>query len=195
MRVLWRFRSVNLPKSWRSIYGPRALIHVLAIHDIADYKMEHQMRKVFYVVDSLIMLLESALAAPEIADADLRQSIDELTASTLVGGEGWIAHDRLLHPEYSRWAMGEVFERRTKFVKSLEEWWNYGMRVSKRDVELVSVDMVGNLAIIRYKTTEAFVGPDGPVEGFSGYVSNIWIKEDDNWLLLSAEISSTARTD
>jgi len=151
------------------------------------------MRKVIFVVASLIIMLEGAVAAPEIADVELRQSIDELAASTLVGGEGWTAHDRLLHPEYSRWAMGEVFERRTKFVKSLEEWWNYGMRVSRRDVELASVDMVGNLAIIRYKTTEAFVSPDGPVEGFSGYVSNVWIKEDGDWLLLSAEISSTAR--
>ena len=151
------------------------------------------MRKVFCVFAGLIMLLESVVAAPEIADPELRQSVNELTASTLVDGDGWTTDDRLLHPEYSRWAMGEVFERRAKFIKSLEEWWNYGMRVSKRDVELVAVDRVGNLAIVRYKTTEAFVGPNGPVEGFSGCVSNIWIKEDSNWLLLSAEISSTAR--
>lgn len=135
------------------------------------------MRKVIYVVASLILVSKGAFAAPEIVDADLRQSIDELSASTLVGGEGWTAYDRLLHPEYSRWAMGEVFERRTKFIKSLEEWWNYGMRVAKRDIEMVAVDMLGNLAIIRYKTTEAFVGPDGPVEGFSGYVSNVWTME------------------
>jgi hypothetical protein len=185
----------NLLKSWWSIYGRKALIHVFAVHDTAHYKMKHQMRKVIYVVAGLIMMLEGAVAAPEIADVEFRQSIDELAASTLVGGEGWTTHDRLLHPEYSRWAMGEVFERRTKFVKSLEAWWNYGMRVSERDVELVGEDMVGNLAVIRYKPTEAFVGPDGPVEGLSGYVSNIWIKEDGNWFLLSAEISSIARTD
>lgn len=141
------------------------------------------------------VLSGAAFAAPEIDDIDLRQAVEELSASTLVGGEGWTAYDRILHPDYSRWAMGEVFERRAKFVKSLEEWWNYGMRVAKRDVDIVAVDMVGNLAIIRYKTTESFVGPDGPVEGFSGYVSNIWVKDSHNWLLLSAEISSTERTD
>ena len=32
-------------------------------------------------------------------------------------------------------------------------------------------------------------------DGFSGYVSNVWIKEDGRWLLLSADISSTARSD
>ena len=142
-----------------------------------------------------ITLCEPAFADSEIANAELRQAVDELSASTLVGGEGWKAYDRLLHPDYSRWAMGEVFERRTKFVKSLEEWWNYGMRVTERDVDIVAVDMVGDLAIIRYKTTESFVGPDGPTDGFSGYVSNIWINEDGDWLLLSAEISSIARTD
>ncbi len=140
-----------------------------------------------------ITLCEPAVGDSEIANAELRQAVDELSASTLVGGEGWKAYDRLLHPGYSRWAMGEVFERRTKFIKSLEEWWGYGMRVAEREVDMVAVDMVGDLAIIRYKTTESFVGPDGPVEGFSGYVSNIWVKEGRNWLLLSAEISSTDR--
>ncbi len=153
------------------------------------------MRKVLYVVASLVMLSEGAFAAPEIDNLDLRQSVAELSASTLVGGEGWTAYDRLLHPEYSRWAMGEVFERRAKFMKSLEEWWNYGMRVARRDIEMVAVDMIGNLAIIRYKTKEAFISPDGPVEGFTGYVSNVWTLEGDRWLLLSAEISSTALPD
>ena len=154
------------------------------------------MRKLILVIASVSLILwEPAFAASEIADAELRQAVHELSASTLVGGEGWKAYDRLLHSEYSRWAMGEVYEGRIKFVKSLEEWWNYGMRVAERNVEMVAVDMVGNLAFIRYKTTETIIGPDGPTDGFSGYVSNIWIKEDGDWLLLSAEISSTAATD
>lgn len=154
------------------------------------------MRELILVVAGVgVFLWEPVHAAPEIADAALRQAVEELSASTLVDGEGWKAYDRLLHPEYSRWAMGEVYEGRAKFVKSLEEWWNYGMRVAERDVDLIAVDMVGDLAIIRFKTTETFVGPDGPADGFSGYVSNTWIKEDGNWLLLSAEITSAAPTD
>lgn len=138
---------------------------------------------------------QHAVAAPAIADADLRQAVEDLSGATLVGGEGWQSYDRLLHPDYSRWAMGEVYEGRAKFIKSLEEWWNHGMRVVERDIDIVAVDRVGDLAIIRYKTTEAFVGPDGPADGFSGYVSNIWIREDGRWLLLFAEISSTARAE
>ncbi len=142
-----------------------------------------------------VVLAETAFAAPEFADDELRRSVDELSASTLVGGEGWKVYERLLHLEYSRWAMGEVYEGRNKFVKSLVAWWDYGMRVAERDIEMVAIDMFGDLAIIRFKTTETFVGPDGPTAGFSGYVSNIWIKEDGDWLLLSAEISSTARNE
>ncbi len=152
------------------------------------------MRKLIIFVTSVI-LSEAAFAGAEIADDELRRSVDELSASTLVGGEGWKTYDRLLHPEYSRWAVGEVFERRTKFVRSLEEWWNYGMRGTKRDVDMVAVDMIGDLAIIRYKTTETFIGPDGPVDGFSGFVTNVWIKKDGNWLLITAEISSTTRAE
>ena len=154
------------------------------------------MRNLILVAAGVLAILsKTAFAEPEIADSQLRQGVDELSAATLVGGEGWEAYDRLLHPEYSRWAMGEIYEGRDKFVKSLAVWWDYGMRVAERDVDMVGVDMVGNLAIIRFKTTETFVGPDGPVDGFSGYVSDIWIKEAGKWLLLSAEISSTARDD
>ena len=137
-------------------------------------------------------LSSPTLAGPEITDTLLRQRADELSASTLVGGEGWMAYERILHPDYSRWAMGEIYEGREKFVRSLEEWWNYGMRVASRDIDMVGVDMAGDIAIIRFKTTETFVGPDGEAVGFSGYVTNTWIKEDSDWKLLSAEISSTA---
>ena len=141
-----------------------------------------------------VLVTETVRAAPEINDAELRKTAEELSASTLVDGEGWEVYERLLHPQYARWAMGEIYEGREKFVRSLEEWWDYGMRVSERDMEMIAVDMVGDLAIIRYRTTESFVGPDGPVEGFSGYVSNTWIKEEGRWLLLSADISSAAHT-
>lgn len=147
------------------------------------------------VVCIVVMLSETVFAAPEITDAELREAADELSASTLVGGKGWTVYERLLHPDYARWAMGEIYERREKFVRSLEEWWKYGMRVAERDIELIAVDMVGDLAIIRFKTTESFVGPDGEVDGFTGYVSNTWVKQDGQWLLLSADISSTARND
>lgn len=142
-----------------------------------------------------ILLAESVLAAPEILDSELRESSEKLSASTLVGGEGWTVYEQLLHPDYVRWAMGEIYEGRDKFVRSLEDWWNYGMRVAERDIEMIAVDMIGDLAIVRYKTTESFVGPDGPVEGFSGYVSNTWIRQDGRWLLLSADISSITRDD
>lgn len=152
------------------------------------------MREVILIMACISLILSTpAFAVPEIADAELRQTVDELSASTLVGGEGWKVYERLLHPKYSRWAMGEIYEGRTKFVKSLAEWWEHGMRVAERKTDMVGVDSVGNLAIIRFKTTETFVGPDGLTNGFSGYVTDIWIKDDGKWLLLSAEISSTAR--
>lgn len=142
-----------------------------------------------------IFLSGFASASPKIPDEELRRAFDELSSSTLVDGAGWTVYERLLHPEYSRWAMGEVFERREKFVRSLEHWWDYGMRVAHRDTELVAVDMHGDLAIIRVRTTERFVGPEGQVDGFSGYVSNTWVREEGRWLLLSAEMSSIQRVD
>lgn len=136
-----------------------------------------------------------AYAAPEIADAALRKNFETLSASTLVGGAGWEVYDTLLHPDYSRWAMGEVYEGREKFIRSLEDWWNAGMRVAARDIELVGVDIADDFAVIRFKTTESFVSPEGPAPGFSGYVSNVWVKDDGEWKLVAAEIYSTDRND
>ena len=57
---------------------------------------------------------------------------------------------------------------------------------------MIGVDIAGEIAIIRFKTTESFVGPGGPAEGFSGYVTNVWVRLEGDWKLLSAEISSLA---
>lgn len=43
-----------------------------------------------------------ALAELEIPDAKLRQRVDELSASTMKGGAGSHAYEKLLHPDYSR---------------------------------------------------------------------------------------------
>lgn len=138
-----------------------------------------------------LVLAGPSSADPEIADEALRQQVDRLSAATLVDGEGWEVYEQILHPDYTRWAMGTAYEDREEFLANLEEWWDYGMRVASREVEMVGVDIVDDLVIVRFQTTEAFVGPDGPAEGFSGYVTNVWIEEEGEWRLLSAEISST----
>lgn len=150
------------------------------------------MRALYFIAIVTVFTAGAASAASEIADDKLRQRAEELSASTLVDGAGWQVYEKILHPDYSRWAMGEIYEGREKFVRSLEEWWDYGMRVASRDIDIVGVDMAGDIAIIRFKTTETFVGPEGEAEGFSGFVTNIWVRENEDWKLLSAEISSTA---
>lgn len=142
----------------------------------------------FAIVTAAIFAGDSV--AQHIPDENLRARFEQLSAATLEGGDGWRAYEELLHPDYSRWAMGQVYEGREKFVRSLEEWWDYGMRVADRETELVGVDMSGDIAVIRFITTESFAGPDGPAPGFSGYVSNVWVREGGAWLLLSAEISA-----
>lgn len=148
------------------------------------------------IMTTVSLLLAGPVASePAIPDGALRERVDELASSTLVDGAGWEVYGQILHPDYSRWAMGQVYERREKFVASLKEWWDYGMRVAEREIDLVGVDIVGDLAIIRFKTTESFVGPEGPAEGFTGFVTNVWVKERGDWMLLSAEISTNKLPD
>ncbi len=149
----------------------------------------------FVLIFAGFMHLAPAASSPEISDEDLKIRFKALSQATLVDGSGWQTYEKLLHPSYARWAMGEVYEGREKFIRSLEQWWNYGMRVARRDTEIIGFDQVGDLAIIRSRITEEFVGPNGPTEGFSGYVSNVWVKEDGEWFLLSADISSIPKSD
>lgn len=130
---------------------------------------------------------------PAIADARLRQRMDELAAATLQDGAGWQAYAELLHPRYSRWAMGEAYEDREAFVRNLREWWEYGMRVTARETEMVGMDLTGDVAIVRFLTRETFAGPNDVSGGFSGYVTNVWLREDGDWSLLAAEITNAER--
>ena len=134
-----------------------------------------------------------AHADPEVTDARLRQRMDDLAAATLQDGAGWQAYAQLLHPRYSRWAMGEVYEDREAFVRNLREWWEYGMRVTSRDIEMVGVDLAGDIAVVRFLTRETFAGPGGATSGFSGYVTNVWVREEGDWSLLSAEIAKATQ--
>jgi hypothetical protein len=137
----------------------------------------------------LILMATPAHAAPQISEPRLRERMDQLAAATLQDGAGWQAYAELLHPRYSRWAMGEAYEDREAFVRNLREWWEYGMRVTSRDIEMVGFDLTGDVAVIRFLSRETFGGPDGAAGGFSGYVTNVWIREDGDWSLLSAEIA------
>jgi hypothetical protein len=141
----------------------------------------------------ILLLAEPARAASEITEPRLRAVMDELAAATLQGGAGWQAYARRLHPDYSRWAMGEAYEDREAFVRNLRAWWEHGMRVTSRDIEIVGFDLAGDIAIVRFLTRETFAGPDGAAGGFSGHVTNVWVREDGDWWLLAAEIASTAQ--
>jgi len=140
----------------------------------------------------MALLAGPVSAAPEVDEPRLRERIDEMAAATLQDGAGWQAYERLLHPRYSRWAMGEVYEDRAAFVRNLREWWEYGMRVTSRDIEMVGFDLAGDVAVVRFLTRETFAGPDGAQGGFAGYVTNVWVREDGDWSLLSAEIANAA---
>jgi hypothetical protein len=96
---------------------------------------------------------------------------------------------RVLHEDYARWAIGESYQQRKEFLDDLKEWWDHGMRVASRENEIVSVDITGNVAIVRMKTSETFAGPGGDAGGFEGNVVSVWLNEEGAWKLLSADIA------
>lgn len=139
-------------------------------------------------LSALFLMLAAPVAAEDIP-ADLSKRMESLSATLDEGGAGWSAYADTLHPDYSRWAVGELYQQRAAFIDALKEWWDYGMRVQSRSVEIVGADLTGDLAIIRLKTSETFIGPDGASGGFEGFVVNAWLREKGEWMLLSADIT------
>jgi ketosteroid isomerase-like protein len=144
---------------------------------------------------SLVIFLSTIVSAPDAVaasttrmDPALASEIEALSASLMKDGPGWKAYAEVLHDDYSRSSTGGEYQRRAEFLKGLQEWWDYGMRVSSRQVEPIAYDRTGNVAIVRSKVTETFVGPDGATSGFTGHVTYVWVLEDNGWKLLTAAI-------
>ena len=152
------------------------------------------MRTIGLALGLLLVLVAAPVAAqPAQVDPALQRSIDALSASLMVGGPGWQAYADQLHDNYSRASTGGNYQRRDAFVEGLRQWWDHGMRVAARETVPVGLDTAGDVAIVRTRVTERFVGPDGaPADGFSGHVTNVWLREDGRWRLLSANIERIA---
>lgn len=146
------------------------------------------MRRMFLFA-ALGAIFAARADAAEPLPAPLENRMAALSASLEEDGPGWTQYASLLHPNYARWVIGESYQQRDEFLQDLKEWWEYGMRVKSRDMEIVSADLTGNIAIVRIKISEMFVGPDDDASSFEGFVINTWVRDDGQWLLLSADIA------
>jgi hypothetical protein len=124
-----------------------------------------------------------------VEEAQLYDSAREFSKSTLTDGKGWVGYESYLHPDFSRWSARNNVVNKQQIVDSIQQWWESGSRTKTSKEILISLQVVGNIGVIRKSVNEHYIDGKGSDNGsFSGYVTHVWLKENDRWRLLAATI-------
>ncbi|NNF08305.1 MAG: nuclear transport factor 2 family protein, partial [Candidatus Eisenbacteria bacterium] len=131
-------------------------------------------------------------AAHEESEADhLLAASSALSATTTVDGAGPEAYAKLLHEDFSRWTAGGDMMTREAMIQGLREWWDAGMRVADSETEILFIKVVGDVGILRKKTTENYIDASKEAVGsFTGFASMVWKRGEAGWKLLSLDVTA-----
>ena len=134
------------------------------------------------------------LAAPQQqtereANAELRQVIRDFSEATMEEGPGWEGHAAFLHADFTRCYNGGDHQERAKHVEGVRDWWEAGNRVKEGTRETQYMKITSGVAIVRQKVKEKHIYANGNItDAFNGHVTQVWIKVDDEWEMLSIDI-------
>jgi hypothetical protein len=113
-----------------------------------------------------------------------------LSASMQENGSGGSGYALILAPEYTRWTTGsETISDRETWLRGIHDWFNGGWRVADSKNNILEITVHGEFAFVRRIATETYAGPNGEDQIFQSGVVEVWVKKDDQWLLLQASIS------
>lgn len=118
-------------------------------------------------------------------------AIEELSASTVPGGDGPEGYASMLADDFTRWTLGgDRMSDRDSWVRGIEEWWEDGWRVVEREGEIVDITMTGDMAFVRRTAYERFAGPTGEPGDLTGAaLAEVWVRRDGVWRLWRVDIT------
>ena len=147
-------------------------------------------RYYLFIVIMLFSFTSLIFAQHNQKKSELEKSIQEFSKSTTVEGGGWEIYASFLQKDFTRWYVGKrVFDKET-LVSSVKDWWEDGTRISKDSSKVIRLDIVGEIGIARIERFENYIDANGAAAGsFHGFVTQLWIYEEDTWRLLSLDIS------
>lgn len=124
-------------------------------------------------------------------EQQLLAAAQRLSETTKSGGAGWEAYAQFLHDDFTRWSAQQPMMDRAQTVGAIQSWWEGGNRVDKSEENLISTQLAGETGVLRRKFTEWYIDQDGNDAGkFSGYVTQVWVRAGETWLLLAATIEN-----
>lgn len=117
------------------------------------------------------------------------ESMNLLSETTAPGGKGADSYSSYLSNDFSRWTIGSsITNNKKKWVEGVREWFDDGWRVSERAQQNLEIQIMGNYAHTRRIVTETYLGPKGETSTSKAALAEIWIKENDLWLLYRVNV-------
>lgn len=116
-------------------------------------------------------------------------TIERLSATTAPAGDGADAYGAILADGFSRWTIGsKLVNDKMAWVEGVREWFDDGWRVSDREVRMVEVHVSGDVAFTRRVVKETYLGPDGDSSVSAAALAEVWVREDNSWLLSRVDV-------
>ena len=113
-----------------------------------------------------------------------------LSASMQKNGSGGDGYALILAPKYTRWTIGsETINDRETWLQGIHDWFNGSWRIADSKNNILEITVHGEFAFVRRIATETYAGPNGEDQIFQSGVVEVWIKKNDQWLLIQASIS------
>lgn len=149
-------------------------------------------RILFLILTSLLLAGMAALAdqTPWTPDQqEVLAAIGQLSATTAPDGGGADAYGALLADGFTRWTVGsELINDKGSWVAGIREWFDDGWRVADRVSKNLEIRVNGEFAFTRRIVQETYLGPDGDRSEARAAVAEVWIRGDERWLLLRANV-------
>ncbi len=151
--------------------------------------------KIFIAFVLSFIVLKGAYAQPD-WNTDQLALIDrmkELSASMRVDGGGGEAYGGILADGFTRWTVGSTtINEREGWIDGIAEWFDAGWRVIDGSLEVLEIDIHGNIATTRRVVRESFKSPEGDITTYESGVVEVWEKSKDGgqWLLRRASVTS-----
>ncbi|MEP2772464.1 MAG: DUF4440 domain-containing protein [Fulvivirga sp.] len=147
-------------------------------------------RQLIYTV---FFLLTSTLATAQDAWTPKQQQIIKaiagLSATTTPEGKGADAYGEFLADDFSRWTVGsEVTNTKLDWIEGIREWFTDGWRVADRQQDILEIAIINDLAHVRRNVTETYVGPKGDTSSSKAALAELWMYQNNRWLLYRVNV-------
>lgn len=103
----------------------------------------------------------------------------ERDVALVLAQQGFDAYAALFHPDYTNWSGGDTVLTRQAYLDRVKPWYEAGNRAVATDLRPVTIEILGDYALSRYRLREDFT--DGTA--FVGRFVSVARRYDGRWTL------------